>query len=135
MRKLMHLLYALIDTSRILLTISAKLCWKIKQYDNDMDFLHGTMERRLYTTQPQGFEQGNGLVFLLNMAALLVQSAYLWFGDLKHTLEDYALFSQSMRVLYFTAPLAAYSSLFLLMILRFSVQMMQQFLHRRGIYS
>lgn len=50
------------------------------------------MDRRLYTTQPQGFEQGNGLIRLVNMALYgLVQGAYLWFCDLKRTLEDFGL--------------------------------------------
>ena len=100
------------DTSRILLAISAKLGWKIKQFDIDTAFLYGPMDRRLYTTQLQGFEQGRELVFLLNMALYgLVQSAYLWFGDLKATLEDFgltqskhddALFYDTLRSLYIT---------------------------------
>ena len=100
------------DTSRILLAISAKLGWKIKQYDIDTAFLYGPMDRRLYTIQPQGFEQGNGLVCLLNMALYgLVQSAYLWFGELKGTLKDFgltqskhddALFYNTSRSLYIT---------------------------------
>ena len=47
--------YALIvrsDTSRILLAISAKLGWKIKQYDIDTAFFYGPIDRRLYITQP-----------------------------------------------------------------------------------
>ena len=56
------------DASRILLVISAKLGWKIKQFDIDTVFLYGSMDRRLYTTQPQGFEQGEGFVWLLNIA-------------------------------------------------------------------
>ena len=70
------------------------------------------MDRRLYTTQPQGFEQGEELVCLLNMALYgLVQNAYLWFGDLKATLKDFglsqskhddALFYDTRRSLYIT---------------------------------
>ncbi len=80
------------DTSRTLLAISAKLGWNIKQYDIDTVFLYGPMDRRLYITQPQGFEKGNWLVRLLIMAPYrLVQSEYLWFGDLKGTLKDFGL--------------------------------------------
>ena len=70
------------------------------------------MDRCLYTTQPQGFEQGEGFVCLLNMALYrLVERAYLWFGDLKATLEDFglsqvkhddALFYNISRSLYIT---------------------------------
>ena len=70
------------------------------------------MDRRLYTTQPQGFEQGEGFVCLLNIALYrLVQSAYLWFGNLKATLEDFglsqskhddALFYDTLHSLYIT---------------------------------
>ena len=60
-----------------------------------MGFFYGSMDRRLYTTQPQGFEQREGFVCLLNMAFYgLVQSPYLWFRDLKATLENFGL-SQS----------------------------------------
>ena len=70
------------------------------------------MDRRLYTTQSQSFKQGERFVCLLNMALYgLVQSAYLWFGDLKATLKDFdlsqskhddALFYDTSRSLYIT---------------------------------
>ena len=78
------------DISRILLDISAKLEQKIKQFDIHMTFLHGPIYRHLYITQLQGFEQRKKLVCLLNIALYgLVQSKYLWFGDIKTTLEDF----------------------------------------------
>ncbi len=50
------------------------------------------MGRRFYTTQPEVFELGNGLAFLLNMAFYgLVRSEYQWFGYLKKILEDFGI--------------------------------------------
>ena len=103
------------DTSRILLAISAKLGWKITQFDIDTTFLYGLIDRRLYTTQPQGFKQGRGLVYLLNMAFYgLVQSAYLWFGDLKPTLDDYGLIqSKHDNVLFYNTLRSLYITIYL----------------------
>ena len=88
--------YALVvrsETSRILLAILAKLGQKIKQFVINTAFFYRSIDRHLYTTQAQVLEQGEGFVCLLNMAFYgLVQSAYLWFGDLKATLEDFGLF-------------------------------------------
>lgn len=52
------------------------------------------MDKRIYTTQPEGFEQGNrrDLACLLNMALYgLVQSTYLWIEEFKEKLLFYGL--------------------------------------------
>jgi len=100
------------DTSRILLAVAATLGWHMRQFDVTTAFLNGTMDRQLYTTQPKGFEQGKGRVCLLNTALYgLVQSAHLWFEDLKAKLlahglkqskHDDALFYDSGKSLYVT---------------------------------
>ena len=76
-----------------MLAISAKLGWKIKQFDIATAFLYRSIDRHFYITQPKGFEWGERLTCLLNIALHgLVQSAYLWFSDLKAILKDFGLF-------------------------------------------
>lgn len=60
----------------------------------------------------------------------LVQSAYLWFGDLKATLEDFGL-SQSNHndALFYDTSRSLYITVYVDHIKAFFVQMMQQFLH------
>ena len=65
------------DTSRILLAISAFQKWKMRQFEIKTAFLNGTMDRKIYTQEPEGFETGDDNVCLLNMALYgLVQSAF-----------------------------------------------------------
>ena len=102
------------DTSRVLLGVSASLDYKIRQFDIITAFLNSKMDKRIYTTQPKGFEQGDrqDLACLLNMALYgLVQSAYLWFEEFKEKLllyglvqsqHDDALFYDTARNLYVT---------------------------------
>ena len=80
------------DTSRILLSVAATKGWRIRQFDIKVAFLNSNMDRKLYTTEPKGYETGEGNACLLNKALYgLVQSAYLWFEEIKGTLVAYGL--------------------------------------------
>lgn len=80
------------DTSRILLSVAATRGWRIRQYDIKTAFLNSQMDRKLYTAEPKGYETGKGNACLLNTALYgLVQSAYLWFEEIKGTLLAYGL--------------------------------------------
>ena len=80
------------DTSRILLSIAAHKGWKIRQYDIETAFLNSQINRMLYTAEPKGFETGDDNACLLNTALYgLVQSAHLWFEEMKKTLLEYGL--------------------------------------------
>lgn len=65
------------------------------QFDINTACLNSKMDKRIYTTQPKGFEQGTPrrhLACLLNMALYgLVQSAYLWFEEFKEKILLYSL--------------------------------------------
>ena len=100
------------DTSRIMLALTAKLGMKMRQYDIVTAFLSAQMDRMIYTKEPKGFETGKGNACLLNKALYgLVQSAYLWFTDIKGTFlsfgltqskHDDSLFFDTKRKLYVT---------------------------------
>jgi hypothetical protein len=101
------------DTSRILLSIAATLDWKIRQFDVKLAFLNEVMNRMIYTVQPKGFERGDkDKACLLNLDLYgLVQSAYLWFQEIKTKMlaydliqskHDEALFFDQKRSLYVT---------------------------------
>lgn len=99
------------DTTRILLAIASVKKWMIRQFDLETAFLNSIMDRLLYVEQPTGFEDGD-LVCKLNKALYgLVQSAHLWFEDVKSTLlsmgfvqskHDDALFFNTERETYIT---------------------------------
>lgn len=64
----------------------------MRQFDIKTAFLNSTMDRKIYTQEPEGFETGDDNVCLLNMALYgLVQSAYLWFSEIKDTCIEYGL--------------------------------------------
>ncbi len=44
------------DTFWILLGVSDRLGYKIRQFDIITAFLNSKMDKRIYTTQPKGFE-------------------------------------------------------------------------------
>lgn len=100
------------DTSRMLLAISARKGWHIHQYDIVTAYLNSKVNRMLYTLIPKGFDPNDGTVCLLNNALYgLVQSAYLWFKEIKSTFLamgliqskfDDALFYDPTRELYIT---------------------------------
>jgi hypothetical protein len=106
--------YALVirsDTSRILLSIVAILDWKIRQFDVKLAFLNEMMNRMIYTVQSKEFERKNkDKTCLLNLDLYeLVQSAYLWFQEIKikmlaydliQSKHDEALFFDQERSLY-----------------------------------
>lgn len=99
------------DTSRILLFIASSLNWNIRQFDIKMAFLYDNMDRMLYIVQSKRFEKRNN-VCLLNLALYeLVQSAHLWFDEIKDKLliyglvqskHDEALFFNTRKSLYVT---------------------------------
>jgi hypothetical protein len=104
------------DTSRILLSIAVIKGWKIRQFDIKLAFLNEVMNRMIYTAQPKEFEQKSeneakdGKTCLLNTGLYgLVQSAYLWFQQIKAKMlaygliqskHDEALFFDQKRSLY-----------------------------------
>lgn len=74
------------DTLQILLAIASVKDWIIHWCDVKTSFLNSKIDHVLYIKQPIGYKQEN-LVCLLNNAFYgLVQSAHLWFEDLKSTL-------------------------------------------------
>ncbi len=99
------------DTSRILLSIAAILDWKIRQFDVKLVFLNEVMNRMIYIVQSKEFErEDKDKTCLLNLDLYeLVQSAYLWFQEIKikmlaydliQSKHDEALFLNQKRSLY-----------------------------------
>jgi hypothetical protein len=99
------------DTSRILLSIAAILDWKIRQFDVKLVFLNEIMNRMIYIVQSKEFERRNkDKTCLLNLDLYeLIQSAYLWFQEIKikmlaydliQSKHDEALFFDQKRSLY-----------------------------------
>jgi hypothetical protein len=98
------------DTSRILLSIAIILDWKIRQFDVKLAFLNEVMNRMIYIVQSKNFEKSKDKACLLNMRLYdLVQSAYLWFQEIKikmlaydliQSKHDEALFFDQKRSLY-----------------------------------
>lgn len=80
------------DTSRILLTVATR-GWKKRQFDIKAAVVSSQMNTKLYTAdEPKGYETGEGNLCLLNIALYgPVQSAYLWFEEIKGTLKQYGL--------------------------------------------
>jgi hypothetical protein len=99
------------DTSRILLSIATILDWKIRQFDVKLAFLNEVMNRMIYIVQSKEFErEGKDKACLLNLDLYgLMQSAYLWFQEIKikmlafdliQSKHDEALFFDQKRSLY-----------------------------------
>jgi hypothetical protein len=100
------------DTSRILLSITAILGWKFRQFDVKLAFLNEMMNRIIYTIQSKEFEisEEKDITCLLNLSLYdLVQSVYLWFQEIKiqmlaynliESKHDEALFFDQKRSLY-----------------------------------
>ncbi len=100
------------DTSRILLSIATTLDWKIRQFDVKLAFLNEMMNRMIYTIQSTEFEisEEKDKACLLNLSLYdLMQSAYLWFQEIKikmlaydliQSKHDKALFFDQKRSLY-----------------------------------
>ncbi len=80
------------DTSRILLSIAITLDWKIRQFDVKLVFLNKIMNRMIYIVQSKDFEKNKDKACLLNMRLYdLMQSAYLWFQEIKIKMLAYDL--------------------------------------------
>ncbi len=83
------------DTSRILLSIATILEWKIRQFDVKLVFLNEVMNRMIYIVQSKEFEQRDkdkNKTCLLNLGLYdLMQSAYLWFQEIKIKMLAYDL--------------------------------------------
>jgi hypothetical protein len=98
------------DTSRILLSIAIILDWKIRQFDVKLAFLNEMMNRMIYIVQSKEFEKEKDKTCLLNLDLYeLMQSAYLWFQEIKikmlaydliQSKHDEALFFDQKRSLY-----------------------------------
>jgi hypothetical protein len=101
------------DTFRILLSITTILDWKIRQFDVKLVFLNEMMNRIIYIVQSKKFERkdkNKNKACLLNLDSYkLVQSAYLWFQEIKikmfaydliQSKHDEALFFDQKRSLY-----------------------------------
>jgi hypothetical protein len=50
------------DTIRTLLAVAASRYIKLKQFDVKTAFLYGELEEEVYVEQPEGFDDGSGLV-------------------------------------------------------------------------
>jgi hypothetical protein len=100
------------DTFRILLSIAIILDWKIRQFDVKLVFLNEVMNRMIYIVQSKEFEisEEKDKACLLNLGLYeLMQSAYLWFQEIKikmlaydliQSKHDEALFFDQKRSLY-----------------------------------
>ena len=81
-----------LDTFRILLSVSATKNWRMRQFDIKTAFLNSNMDCKLYTQEPESYEIEKGNACLLNTALYsLVQSAHLWFKEMKETCLEYSL--------------------------------------------
>jgi hypothetical protein len=67
------------ETSRLLLSLTAKYDWECDQLDAITAFLNSKIDRKLYMWQPNDFPKVPGMVCLLNLALYgMKQSAKLW---------------------------------------------------------
>jgi hypothetical protein len=67
------------ETSRLLLSLTAKYDWECDQLDAITAFLNSKIDRKIYMWQPNGFPKKPGMVCLLNLALYgMKQSAKLW---------------------------------------------------------
>jgi Reverse transcriptase (RNA-dependent DNA polymerase) len=67
------------ETSRLLLSLTAKYDWECDQLDAITAFLNSKIDRKIYMWQPNGFPKEPGKVCLLNLALYgMKQSAKLW---------------------------------------------------------
>lgn len=91
------------ETSRILLAIATAKGWQIKKYDVETAFSNSKIDKELYRVQPTGHEEGDNVCELRHALYGLVQSAYLWFEDLKATLLSMKLTQSNYDVALFYA--------------------------------
>lgn len=72
------------------------------------------MDRKIYTQEPERFETGDDNVCLLNMALYgLVQSAFLWFNEIKGTCLEYGLIqSKHDDALFYNAETELYVTIY-----------------------
>jgi hypothetical protein len=98
------------DTSRILLSIAAILDWKIRQFDVKLAFLNEMVNRMIYIVQSKDFDKSKDKACLLNLELYdLVQSAYLWFQEIKIKMLAYGLIqSKHDEALFFDQKLSSY---------------------------
>ena len=74
---------------RILLAIAAVQDWEIQQMDVVTAFLAGDIDEEIYMKQPEGFEQGEGLVCKLRKSLYgLKQSPRIWNQKIRGSLES-----------------------------------------------
>ncbi|CAI7785278.1 unnamed protein product [Closterium sp. NIES-53] len=55
-------------TLRLLLAAAAVCGWKVEQMDVKTAFLYGVVDEEIYMKQPEGYDDGSGLVCMLNKA-------------------------------------------------------------------
>lgn len=69
---------------KIILALAALFDWELDQTDVVTAFLNGLLEEEIYVKPPEGFEEPNGMVWLLNRALYgLKQSPRMWYKTLK----------------------------------------------------
>lgn len=76
-------------TIKIILTIAASLHWLVHQLDINNAFLNGSLQEKVFMSQPQDFDhpQFPHHVCQLNKARYsLKQAPHAWFDKLRHTL-------------------------------------------------
>ena len=87
--------YALVvrfNSSRILLAITTRKRWLIKQFDMTIVYLYEKMNRELYIEQLENFVKNENLVCKLNSNLYkLVQSEHLWFKEFNSSLKIFEL--------------------------------------------
>ena len=90
------------STVRFVAATAARLDWELDTFDATRAFLWGILEEPVYMRQPKGFEEGDGLVWLLYRSVYgLKQASNVWYKKLRELLErlgfrrsavDHALF-------------------------------------------
>lgn len=79
---------------RLILSHAASEKWKVISFDVKTAFLYGKLERALYMNQPQGFDDGSGLVCQLFKAIYgLKQAPKQWNREITGSFEEIGLFS------------------------------------------
>ena len=68
---------------RVFLSFAAHNKWQVSQFDIKTAFLHGDLDLDVYMLQPEGFEEGTGLVCKLEKSLYgLKQAPRAWFEKL-----------------------------------------------------
>lgn len=76
-------------TLRVLLSVAAYRKWKVFQLDVNTAFLHGDIDAEVYMQQPEGYEQGSGMVCKLTRCLYgLKQAPRAWYAKLTDYLRE-----------------------------------------------